>query len=40
VTHVTEHTRRISVTTPTMDVLDIIRKHADEADIDFLRETG
>jgi len=27
------------VTTPTMDALDIIRKHADEADIDFLRET-
>jgi putative transposase len=27
------------VTTPTMDALDIIRKHADAADIDFLRET-
>jgi len=27
------------VTTPTMDALDIIRKHADGADIDFLRET-
>jgi putative transposase len=27
------------VTTPTMDALDIIRKHAGEADIDFLRET-
>ena len=27
------------MTTPTMDALDIIRKHADEADIDFLRET-
>ena len=27
------------MTTPTMDTLDIIRKHADEADIDFLRET-
>jgi putative transposase len=27
------------VTTPTMDALDIIRKHAEEADIDFLRET-
>lgn len=27
------------MTTPTMDALDIIRKHAGEADIDFLRET-
>ena len=27
------------MTTPTMDALDMIRKHADEADIDFLRET-
>lgn len=27
------------MTTPTMDALDIIRKHADGADIDFLRET-
>ncbi len=27
------------MTTPTMDALDLIRKHADEADIDFLRET-
>ena len=26
------------MTTPTMDALDIIRKHADEANIDFLRE--
>jgi len=26
------------VTTPTMDALDVIRKHADGADIDFLRE--
>ena len=27
------------MTTPTMDALDIIRKHADGADVDFLRET-
>jgi putative transposase len=27
------------VTTPTMDALDIIRKHAEDADFDFLRET-
>jgi len=27
------------VTTPTMDVLDVIRKHAEDSDIDFLRET-
>jgi putative transposase len=27
------------VTTPTMDVLDVIRKRADDRDIDFLRET-
>jgi len=27
------------VTTPTMDALDIIRKHVGEADMDFLRET-
>jgi len=27
------------VTTPTLDALDLIRKHADGADIDFLRET-
>ncbi len=26
------------MTTPTMDALDIIRKHADDADFDFLRE--
>ena len=26
------------MTTPTMDALDVIRKHADGADIDFLRE--
>lgn len=27
------------MTTPTMDALDLIRKHAGDADIDFLRET-
>ena len=27
------------MTTPTMDALDLIRKHADGADVDFLRET-
>ncbi len=27
------------MTTPTMDALDLIRKHAGEADVDFLRET-
>jgi len=27
------------VTTPTMDALDIMRKHAEDADVDFLRET-
>jgi len=27
------------VTTPTMDVLDVIRKHAEERDVDFLRDT-
>jgi putative transposase len=27
------------VTSPTMDALDIVRKHAEEADIDFLRDT-
>ena len=27
------------MTTPTLDALDLIRKHADGADIDFLRET-
>ena len=27
------------MTTPTMDALDIMRKHAEDADVDFLRET-
>ena len=27
------------MTTPTMDALDIIRKHAEDSDVDFLRET-
>jgi len=27
------------VTAPTMDVLDLIRKHAEDGDVDFLRET-
>ncbi len=28
------------MTTPTMDALDLIRKHADDADFDFLREAA
>ena len=33
-----QHAEEDTVTTHTMDVLDLLRKHAEEPDLDFLRE--